>query len=115
MHFICNPPCTHAHINSQTIRPRDDVTFRLFLHRGVSPDFEPTPDAFASGGAVRCKQRGLDKISDEVLANRGGGRDFARFFAFPLAENGNWLEPNPIAKRHFVCGDPRLVCATLHV
>ncbi len=43
-----------------------------------------------------------------VLAEVGDGGQFPLYYV-PLAENGNFLESNEIAKRHGVCGDPRLV------
>ena len=44
-----------------------------------------------------------------------GGRDVYPLLHTPFADNGNMMEPNEIAKRHFVCGDPRIVRVALIV
>lgn len=58
-------------------------------------------------GPEAVKARALANTDPDVLEEYGNGE-------WPLkwaskAENGNFLEPNEIAKRHGVCGDPNEV------
>lgn len=48
-------------------------------------------------------------MDPDVLESHGGGSEFPLAFV-PLAPNGNYLEPNEVAVRHGVCGDPEQVC-----
>ena len=58
--------------------------------------------------------RGKTEISAATLASLGGHRTFP-LIRTPYADNGNMLEPNEVAKRHAICGDPKLVRAVLNV
>ena len=56
------------------------------------------------------QQRAKNETDPAVLAKHGEGGKFPLYYS-DLAENGNYLEPEEIAVRKGVCGDPRLVSA----
>ena len=56
------------------------------------------------------RERAENETDPAVLAEHGGVDDWPLYFS-DLAENGNYLEPEEIAVRKGVCGDPRLVRA----
>ena len=56
--------------------------------------------------------RATAKTNAAVLAAAGNGDKFPLYY-MDLAENGNFMETNETAKRHGVCGDPRLVSRPL--
>lgn len=56
------------------------------------------------------QQRAYDETSNADLVEHGGGEVYPLLYS-DKASNGNMLESNSIAKRHFVCGDPKLVSA----
>ena len=69
---------------------------------------EGAPYAYNAGGVKDVQDRAQRLTSQDVLDETGGGKIFPLYF-MDLAENGNFLETNEVAKRHGVCGDPRLV------
>ena len=56
------------------------------------------------------RERAKNETDPAVLAAHGDGDNFPMYYS-DLAENGNYLEPEEIAVRKGVCGDPRLVRA----
>eukprot|EP00903_Cladosiphon_okamuranus_P006095 g6005.t1 len=68
---------------------------------------EGAPYAFNAGGVKAVRDRALANTNPSLLSQIGGGELFPLYF-LDLAENGNYLEPNPVAKRTTPCGDPRL-------
>lgn len=71
-------------------------------------DLEKAPYAYNAGGVKAVQDRAEELIDPDVLDEAGGGKLFPLYY-MDRAENGNFLETNEIAKRHGVCGDPRLV------
>lgn len=69
---------------------------------------ENAPYAYNAGGVKAVQDRAEAETDPGVLAMYGAGDQFPLYYGV-LAENGNYLEPEEIAKRHGVCGDPRLV------
>ena len=59
--------------------------------------------------------RARHKISETVIEKYGGSFDRFPLLYTPFADNGNALEPNEVAERHYVCGDPRFVSAAWSV
>lgn len=67
------------------------------------------------------KDRAKDKVSKSVLdryvpadqGNSDDGEDFWPPYHEDRAPNGNMIEPDDIAERHSICGDPRLVSGAL--
>lgn len=82
-------------------------TKRMFSRHRYE-DIEYAPFSYNAGGVKRTQDRAQELTDPEVLAEHGGGDLYPLYFA-ERAENGNFLESNEIAKRHGVCGDPRLV------
>lgn len=82
----------------------------FFRHngRGSFEDLEDRPYSFNAGGVKGIQARAIENTDPTVLAEHGGGDVFPLYFS-PLAENGNYLEPEEVAVRKGVCGDPRLV------
>ncbi|CAM9630656.1 unnamed protein product [Hapterophycus canaliculatus] len=72
---------------------------------------ERKPYAYNAGGVKAVQARAKANTDPDELAANGGGGRFPLYFQ-PRAPNGNYLESNEIAKRHGVCGDPRLVSAS---
>ena len=58
--------------------------------------------------------QGKQLINAATLEAVGGYRRFP-LHRTPFADNGNMLEPNEVAKRHHICGDPYLVRAVLAI
>ena len=83
----------------------------VLAHYADRNEFVDTrPFAYAAGGVLAVRTRAQNETDPAVLAQYGGG------WLFPLyhtgfAENGNYLEPEEIAVRKGVCGDPRIVSA----
>ena len=103
-HYDCVPVLiTHDNISSHFTTYPSDL-----------PEYEGRPHYFNSGGLGRVRRRGNQNIDPEVLEAHGGAGAYPLHHV-PLAENGNMVESNEIAKRHFVCGDPRGVSAELDV
>lgn len=71
-------------------------------------NLEGAPYAYNAGGVKEVQNRAKANTDPSVLAATGGGGVFPLYY-MDLAENGNYIETNEIAKRHGVCGDPRLV------
>lgn len=71
-------------------------------------NLELRPFAYNAGGVNAIRRRAENETDAAVLAEHGGGNVFPLYFS-DLAENGNYLEPEEIAVRKGVCGDPRLV------
>lgn len=69
---------------------------------------EGAPYAFNAGGVKAVQTRAKEKTNAAALAAAGGGNLFPLYY-MDLADNGNFLETNEIAKRATPCGDPRLV------
>ena len=67
--------------------------------------FENRETAYNSGGTSAVRNRGKAEINAAVQEAHGGSGAFPLIYT-PSAANGNMLESNEIAKRHFVCGDP---------
>ena len=59
-------------------------------------------------GPAAVVERAKANTSPNVLAEYGGGDMYPLFFG-KFAENGNYLEPDEIAVRHGICGDPEQV------
>lgn len=66
------------------------------------------PYAYNAGGVKEIQERAINETDPAVLAEHGGGGLFPLYYS-DTAENGNYLEPEEIAVRKGVCGDPRLV------
>ncbi|CAM9628030.1 unnamed protein product, partial [Hapterophycus canaliculatus] len=71
------------------------------------PEIETAPFSFNSGGVKRVQARAKAEVDETVLNDHGGGEVYPLLHG-DFAANGNMLESDEIAKRHFVCGDPRL-------
>ena len=69
---------------------------------------ERAPFAFNAGGVARVRDRAKANTNSATLDAVGGGGHFPLYY-LDLAENGNYLETNEVAKRTTPCGDPRLV------
>ncbi len=69
---------------------------------------ENAPYAYNAGGVKEVQDRAEALTDPDVLAAAGNGDQFPLYY-LERAANGNYLESNEIAKRHGVCGDPRLV------
>lgn len=59
-------------------------------------------------GPAAVVERAKANTDPEVLAMYGGGDIYPLSFG-DFAENGNYLEPDEIAVRHGICGDPEQV------
>ena len=77
---------------------------------------DANPYAYNSGGIKMTIDRAGEKASAAV--ERYGGKDMWPPYQEDPAPNGNMIEPNDIAKRFNICGDPKLVrlhcCQALH-
>lgn len=73
---------------------------------------EGAPYAYNAGGVKAVQDRARAKTDEATLEAVGGGGLFPLYF-LDLAENGNYLETNEVAKRATPCGDPRLVGVTI--
>ena len=51
------------------------------------------------------QERAAAKISETVIEKYGGSFDRFPLLYTPFADNGNALEPNEVAVRHYTCGD----------
>ena len=76
-------------------------------------DFDGAPWGYNSGGVGRTMGRGTKNISAATIKKYGEGQ-YPLLFT-PFADNGNMLEPQEVSKRHFVCGDPRIVRSAMNV
>ena len=76
-------------------------------------DLEGAPWVYSSGGVNQVRERAREEVDPAVMEEYGGYDVFPLLWT-PFAENGNMLEPNEIAKRHYPCGDPRIVRAALN-
>ncbi len=100
-----NPPSYTRHYASYAFPSKRCVTK---LRNPRYDLLDGAPYAY-NGGGVKDVQDRAERLTDPaVLAAAGNGDQFPLYY-MPLAENGNFLESNEIAKRHGVCGDPRLV------
>ncbi|CAN0101493.1 unnamed protein product [Ectocarpus sp. 6 AP-2014] len=86
-------PMSRSFANSESFLDMDD------------PNFDGCPHCYNAHGSAGTKARGNELMDPDVLAKHGGGIDFPLSFV-PRAPNGNYLEPNEVAVRHGVCGDP---------
>ena len=82
-------------------------------HNHLSEDeyFENAPYIYASGGVGGIPERARAKISEAVIEKYGGYDRFPLSLYTPFADNGNVLEPDELAERHYICGDPPFVRA----
>ncbi|CAM9175695.1 unnamed protein product [Sphacelaria rigidula] len=71
-------------------------------------DIEYCPHCLQGRGPKATRERGMKKTPRDILDEWGGGEwpGMAAYYNDRLAENGNFLEPDEIAVRHGVCGDP---------
>ncbi|CAN0101046.1 unnamed protein product, partial [Discosporangium mesarthrocarpum] len=68
---------------------------------------EYCPHCFQAGGPASVRRRAEDQTNTDILKKyNNGGWPLGNV---PLAENGNFLEPEEIAVRHGKCGDPSQV------
>ncbi|CAN0370386.1 unnamed protein product, partial [Ectocarpus fasciculatus] len=86
-------PMSRSFANSEAFLEKDD------------PNFDGCPHCYNAHGSAGTKARGIELMDPDVLESHGGGSEFPMAFV-PLASNGNYLEPNEVAVRHGVCGDP---------
>ncbi|CAM9764793.1 unnamed protein product [Ectocarpus sp. 12 AP-2014] len=86
-------PMSRSFANSESFLDKDD------------PNFDGCPHCYNAHGSAGTKARGIELMDPDVLESHGGGSEFPLAFV-PLAPNGNYLEPNEVAVRHGVCGDP---------
>eukprot|EP00752_Nemacystus_decipiens_P006569 g5915.t1 len=94
-HMYCNRPTTRQSSRSLEHLDRNDPLIEMY------------PDLYNAGGPKICAARAMREIDSDVLATLSGGEASYPPYSFPLAENGNYAEPNSVAVRHGVCGDPR--------
>ncbi|CAM9309077.1 unnamed protein product [Ectocarpus sp. 8 AP-2014] len=69
---------------------------------------EYCPSCYNARGPTYVKERGIVNTDPAVLAEYGDG-EWPLRWAYEkgeMAENGNYLENDEIAKRHGICGDP---------
>ncbi|CAM9926342.1 unnamed protein product [Ectocarpus fasciculatus] len=69
---------------------------------------EYCPSCYNARGPTYVKERGIANTDPAVLAEYGDG-EWPLRWAYErgeMAENGNYLENDEIAKRHGICGDP---------
>lgn len=78
----------------------------------ADPGFDPCPHCYSAGGWNRTKLRGDTLMDPAVLAQYGAGQ-YPLSFVDHAPNNGNYLEPNSVAVRHGICGDPRQVGARM--
>ncbi|CAM9316682.1 unnamed protein product, partial [Hapterophycus canaliculatus] len=102
------PPLANGHVQQQFPISRQYAWSRDFYDsKQVFENVENKPYAYNAGGVKEVQARAIAETDPAELAENGGGGIFPLYFQ-PRAENGNYLESNEIAKRHGVCGDPRL-------
>lgn len=75
----------------------------ILAHRDFE-EIEYCPHCYNAMGEDNVKARGIRLTDPDVLEKYGGGQ-YPLLYA-DFAENGNYLEPEGIAVRHGVCGDP---------
>lgn len=78
---------------------------------------EYCPSCYNARGRTYVKERGIANTDPAVLAEYGDG-EWPLRWAYEkgeMAENGNYLENDEIAKRHGICGDPEQVRFFLYV
>lgn len=71
-------------------------------------NLEGAPYAYNAGGVKAVQARAQAKTNSATLDAVGGGKLFPLYY-LDLADNGNYMETNEVAKRATPCGDPRLV------
>ncbi|CAM9761192.1 unnamed protein product [Ectocarpus fasciculatus] len=86
-------PMSRSYANSEPFFDQDD------------PNFDNCPHCYNAHGTAGVKARGIELIDPDVLEDYGGGTEYPLAFV-DRAPNGNYLEPNEVAVRHGVCGDP---------
>lgn len=72
------------------------------------PLIEYCPHCYNARGPKYVKERAVNNIDPAVLDAYGGPNEFPLYYA-EFADNGNYLEPDEIAVRHGICGDPEQV------
>ena len=65
------------------------------------------PHCYNARGPEHTRER-AEKLTDPAILDMYGGGEFPLLYT-DFAENGNYLEPEEIAVRHGVCGDPEQV------
>lgn len=74
---------------------------------------EYCPACYNARGPKYTKERAIANTDPAVLAEYGDGEWPMKWVweKGELAENGNYVENNELAKRHGICGDPEQVGA----
>lgn len=80
----------------------------MFLPTCRFANLDRVPYAYNAGGVIPIQDRAAALTDPVALAEYGGGLLWPMYFN-ELAANGNYVEPEAIAVRKGVCGDPRLV------
>lgn len=102
----------------RTSIPLNTIT-TLAHHLSIYPCFRPfqpmeyCPSCYNANGPTHVKNRAIANTDPSFLEEYGGG-EWPLLTAWKrgeLAENRNYLEPDEIAVRHGVCGDPKQVRA----
>ncbi|CAM9875438.1 unnamed protein product, partial [Ectocarpus sp. 13 AM-2016] len=70
-------------------------------------DIEGAPYAYNAGGVKEVQAR-AQAMTDQATLDAVGGGEIYPLYHLDLAENGNYMETNEVAKRATPCGDPRL-------
>ncbi|CAM9313818.1 unnamed protein product [Scytosiphon promiscuus] len=100
----------------------EDVEGHAYLHTPIGRNFYGTdafqdssypeinycPHCFQSRGPAAVRERG-EQFTDPDELDRYGGGAWPHLFSYERGEllpNGNYLEPDSIAVRHGICGDP---------
>ncbi|CAM9871103.1 unnamed protein product, partial [Scytosiphon promiscuus] len=99
-------PLANGHVQQQFPISRQYAWSRDFYDSKFD-NVENKPYAYNAGGVKEVQARAKANTDPTELAANGGGDRFPLYFQ-PRASNGNYLESNELAKRHGVCGDPRL-------
>ncbi|CAM9871033.1 unnamed protein product [Scytosiphon promiscuus] len=99
-------PVAEGHVQQQFPISRQYAWSRDFYDSQFE-NVENKPYAYNAGGVKEVMARGIAETDPTELEENGAGEKFPLYFQ-PRADNGNYLESNEIAKRHGVCGDPRL-------
>ena len=72
------------------------------------PNIEYCPHCYNARGPEPTQERWKANADQSVLDKYGGGKEYPLYYV-GLADNGNYLEPDEVAVRHGVCGDPEQV------
>eukprot|EP00904_Undaria_pinnatifida_P004815 jgi/Undpi1/1463/HiC_scaffold_11.g04854.m2 len=73
-------------------------------HYEDDPVIDYCPHCYNARGPEHTRER-AEELTDPAILDMYGGGEFPLLYT-ELAENGNYLEPEEIAVRHGVCGDP---------